>query len=128
MIKLIKHGINLIKHQLKDVGISKKRSSHWPKLEKEFLEQHPTCEICGSKTRLNVHHIKPFHLFPELELDPTNLITLCMSRKECHFKIAHGSNFSSYCPNINLYIKQFHNKEKTFEELCLIAKSEKLFR
>ncbi len=26
---------------------------------------------------LNVHHCRPFHLHPDLELNPANLITLC---------------------------------------------------
>jgi 5-methylcytosine-specific restriction endonuclease McrA len=50
---------------------------------------------------LNVHHKKPFHLFPQLELEPTNLITLCMeSGKDCHIKLGHGDNFKAYNPNV----------------------------
>lgn len=100
MIKLLKHGINLIRHSLRDVGVSAKRSGKWPTVEKHFLEQHPECEACGSKTRLNVHHIKPFHEFPKDELDPTNLITLCMSRKECHLQIGHIGDFKKYNSNV----------------------------
>jgi hypothetical protein len=44
--------------------------------------------------------MKPFHLHPELELDPKNLITLCMSRKECHLQIGHGDDFKAYNPNV----------------------------
>ena len=100
MIKTIKHGINLIRHSLRDVGIDAKRSGKWPTVEKHFLEANPVCAACGSKKRLNVHHINPFHVFPQLELDPSNLITLCMSEKECHLHIGHLHAFSRSNPNV----------------------------
>lgn len=101
MIKIIKHGINLVRHHLRDVGVGVKRSGKWPTVEKHFREANPTCAACGSKNRLNVHHIHPFHTFPELELDPNNLITLCMSfGKECHYLIGHLSNWHGYNPNV----------------------------
>lgn len=100
MIKTIKHGINLIRHSLRDVGVSAKRSDKWPTVEKHFREAHPTCAACGGKDRLNVHHCMPFHLDPSKELDPTNLITLCMGEKECHLHIGHGGSFKQYNPNV----------------------------
>ena len=40
---------------------------------------------------LNVHHVKPFHLFPDLELDAGNLITLCeRGAFSCHWIVGHG--------------------------------------
>jgi hypothetical protein len=42
----------------------------------------------------------PFHLDPQLELDQTNLITLCMGTKECHLVIGHGGDFHHYNPNV----------------------------
>lgn len=45
------------------------------------------------------HHIKPFHLFPELELDTENLIPLCESKKygiNCHLFVGHLGNFKRY--------------------------------
>jgi len=65
---------------------SSERSGHWPTVRAAYLAEHPTCEACGSADDLNVHHVAPFHLRPELELDPTNLITLC---REHHFSIGH---------------------------------------
>lgn len=62
------------------------RSSHWQSVRNEFVKLHPRCEACGSNLDLNVHHIKPFHENPELELDTDNLITLC---REHHFRIGH---------------------------------------
>jgi 5-methylcytosine-specific restriction endonuclease McrA len=46
---------------------------------------------------VQVHHKKPFHLHPELELDPANLVTLCMtSSNECHLRIGHSGDFKAY--------------------------------
>lgn len=79
------------------VGSEHKRSSHWPALEKKFLKEHSSCAACGSTSKLNVHHIKPFHLFPELELVESNLVTLCMDN-HCHILLGHGGNFKAYNP------------------------------
>lgn len=42
-----------------------------------------TCQECGSKYRLQVHHIKSRKDYPELIMDKDNCITLCIS---CHSK------------------------------------------
>lgn len=122
----VKYGLNLIKNSLRDIKIKKKRSPFWSKIEKEFKEKHPKCEICGSTKRLQTHHIKPFHIFPELELDQNNLISLCMSRKQCHIFIGHGSLFKASCPKIREYAKLIQNKKITYEELCILAKKERV--
>lgn len=80
-------------------NIRQKRSPEWDNVQENHLKTHDECVACGSKEKLNVHHIKPFHLFPELELDPNNLITLCMDN-ECHLLIGHGNNFKFYNPNV----------------------------
>jgi 5-methylcytosine-specific restriction protein A len=77
-----------------------KRSSHWPVVEHKHLQQHPSCAVCGKRQHIQVHHIIPFHSHPELELDPANLITLCMGLKQCHLKIGHGGSFKMYNPHV----------------------------
>lgn len=62
------------------------RSSSWASVRRKFVESNPNCVACGSTEKLNVHHVKPFHAHPELELEPSNLITLC---REHHFRIGH---------------------------------------
>lgn len=59
----------------------KKRSSKWDKVRDDFIKLNPSCAVCGSTKNLQVHHKKPFHLFPELELDVNNLVTLCEGKK-----------------------------------------------
>jgi 5-methylcytosine-specific restriction enzyme A len=121
MIKTIQHGINLLRHSLRNIGTGAKRSTHWPTLEKHFLEEHPTCAACGSKKRLNVHHCMPFHLDPKLELDPNNLITLCMDSKECHLHLGHGGSFKQYCPDVRKYAAEALAHPEKFDELVKIA-------
>lgn len=71
------------------------RSPDWPRVRAEHIRKHPFCAACGGKVDLEVHHVKPFHLFPELELDPTNLMTLC-GKKNCHIIFGHCHNWSLY--------------------------------
>jgi outer membrane murein-binding lipoprotein Lpp len=79
--------------QLADEGLfGAARSSKWSAVRRAFLKIHPECEACGSRDELNVHHIKPFNVAPELELDPTNLITLC---RKHHFEVGHLGNWRS---------------------------------
>lgn len=77
------------------------RSSKWESVRKHHILANPLCAACGGSIKPQVHHIKPFHLYRELELEPTNLITLCEHGKtECHLKIGHLGNFKR--ENINV--------------------------
>lgn len=79
------------------------RSGKWPAVRKRHLELEPACAACGTKKLLNVHHVRPFHLFPELELEDTNLITLCESPSHnCHLIHGHLLSWRSY----NLEVRQ----------------------
>lgn len=42
-----------------------------------------TCQICGTKENLCVHHIKPYAKYPKLATNVNNGITLC---KKCHIE------------------------------------------
>ena len=72
----------------------RRRALGWSKVRAEHLKKYPTCRACGSEKGLQVHHIKPFHQFPELELDPDNLITLC--NKSCHLYFGHLKYWRSW--------------------------------
>lgn len=80
------------------------RSPQWRGVRERHLEKEPVCQVCGGKKRLNVHHIKPFHLFPNLELDPANLITLCEKSKidgiNCHFLFGHLGDWQAWNPSV----------------------------
>jgi 5-methylcytosine-specific restriction endonuclease McrA len=68
------------------------RSSKWEEIRDAYIKAHPTCAACGRKAT-QVHHIKPFHLYPKLELDPQNLISLC---DRDHLLFGHLDNYQSY--------------------------------
>jgi hypothetical protein len=71
------------------------RSSKWPAARELHLKMQPTCANCGGQEDLNVHHIVPFQLDASLELEPTNLITLCEGHG-CHFAVGHLFNWKSW--------------------------------
>ena len=107
------------------VGHGMERSPKWPHVQKLHLKLEPSCASCGTTKKLNVHHKKPFHLFPELELDLHNLITLCME-KECHIKIGHGDNFKDYNPDVAEDAAKVLNNQSLFEEVVADAKNKRL--
>jgi len=75
------------------------RSSKWAKVREQFLKENPACAVCGSTKKLEAHHIIPFHLCPERELDPTNLIPLCESKRygiNCHLLFGHLGCYTSF--------------------------------
>ena len=74
---------------------AKARSSLWYGVAKAFRARpgNNECACCPHKTTLNVHHIRPYHLHPELELEPTNFITLC---RVCHLLLGHLDNWHSF--------------------------------
>lgn len=80
-----------------------KRSDQWPLVRAKHLKKQPRCALCGGNDKLQVHHMQPFHLHPELELDPRNLITLCESKKHgvnCHLLFGHLGNFTLFNPTV----------------------------
>jgi hypothetical protein len=81
------------------------RSTQWPAVEKAHLRKEPFCRYCGGQRALQVHHIRPFHLHPEDELNAANLITLCEDAKdgiECHLHIGHLGNWKLFNPHVRV--------------------------
>ena len=87
------------------------RSNDWPRVRKGFVKKNPICAVCWKKgslfNSLNVHHIRVFHKFPELELDENNLIVLC---RQDHFSWGHYYNFSSWNENIKEDVEKWRNR------------------
>ncbi|WP_019573376.1 HNH endonuclease [Curvibacter lanceolatus] len=110
---IIKHLVDAAqgKHPL-----SAARSSHWPTVRKQHLAMNPVCAVCGGTEKLDVHHIRPFHLHPDLELNPDNLITLCEALKggaNCHLLFGHLGNFKSFNTQVREDAKAWADKLKT---------------
>ena len=76
------------------------RSGQWSAVRNAFIKENPFCAVCvkrGSLLQPNeVHHLLPFHLHPNLELDPDNFIVFCRPH---HILVGHLMNWSSY--NLN---------------------------
>ena len=79
----------------------------WQKCKREFYKLIPKeCACCPSKKQIEVHHIKPRHLFPELALEFLNLIALC---KTCHLRIGHLGSYFQYnetIMDVAMYVKK----------------------
>jgi len=87
------------------------RSPKWAKVRAAHLKAHPACEACGQRDALEVHHVQPFHLQPDLELDPANLMTLCGD--PCHIVHGHLMAWARYSPTARTDVRIFRaNLEK----------------
>lgn len=94
-------------HNASRAIISRGRSIEWRRISDDFQNRHPQCAGCGGVERLQVHHIVPFHLCPELELDETNLIVLCMwGDNDCHLRLGHGGNFKAWNPFLHDHVER----------------------
>lgn len=127
MLKIITHPLRYIESTLREKSKSKNRSSCWDETRDNFILLNPSCAACGSLKKLQVHHIKPFHLYPELELVETNLLVLCMDINECHLRLGHGGSFKSYNPKIKIHAQRFF-METNIEVKKSIQESSKIMR
>jgi 5-methylcytosine-specific restriction endonuclease McrA len=82
-----------------------RRSSKWPGVRSAHLKARPACEACGKREALEVHHIQPFNLRPDLELDPTNLMTLCGD--PCHIVHGHLMGWARYNPTARTDVRLY---------------------
>lgn len=87
------------------------RSSQWPRVRKEYLRGHEECEVCGKRKgllrSLEAHHILPFHLFPDKELEIDSLVAVCRS---CHWSFCHFFSWASFNKDIKQDIKRIKNR------------------
>lgn len=125
------HIVKLAISKARELAVKKnplgKRSSKWPAIEKAKLSKSPACECCGATKHLQVHHIHPFHLHPELELDMNNLVTLCMDKNECHIKVGHGDNFKAYNPNLLSDLADAKSDISKLPDIWIRAKANRKF-
>ena len=67
---------------------------NWQRCRKDFLKKvGKVCVCCNATKKIEVHHILPRHIRPDLAVDQTNLIALC---KDCHFHIGHLNSYFTY--------------------------------
>lgn len=78
-----------------------RRSSQWEPTRAAHIQAQGWCALCGTSKDLEVHHLTPVHIAPELELDPANLITLC---RHCHFEAGHLGNWTNDVAGLRVVI------------------------
>lgn len=76
------------------------RSPKWDGVRRKHLLAQPSCQACGNTKNLSVHHIEPFHLRPDRELDFSNLLTLCEDGPNCHLTFGHLRDWKQYNPQV----------------------------
>lgn len=89
------------------------RSPQWSQVRNDFIKENPFCAVCESKgsllNGLEAHHLVPFSVNPELELDKNNLVTLCRNH---HLTFGHLMSWKSYNQNAVEDIKEWNSKIK----------------
>ena len=74
-----------------------KRSSSWSATRKRFMRSVDRCAVCPRTRGLEAHHVIPFHIAPDLELEPENLIALC---RRCHLFVGHLCAWARFNPSV----------------------------
>lgn len=64
---------------------------------------------------LEVHHIYPYHLpdGKKMELEFSNLVTLCMGPAKCHFVLGHLLSWNSYNLDVLIDARRYYRKIET---------------
>jgi hypothetical protein len=93
--------------------LSPARSSKWPAVRAEYLKTYGKCAVCNGTKKLEVHHKLPYHVHPELELDPSNFITLCEAGTygiNCHLLVGHLGHYKSINRNVDIDASEWNTK------------------
>jgi 5-methylcytosine-specific restriction protein A len=80
-----------------------RRSPKWKAVRTAFLKGK-VCAACGGTRKLEAHHIVPFHVQPELELEVGNLLPLCEAKKygiACHLFVGHAGSWRRFNPAVS---------------------------
>lgn len=107
---------------------SHQRSPEWISVRKTHLIKHPCCAACGwsemnGKQKVQVHHIMPFCLYPQAELDPNNLISLCeIGIDGCHSNFGHPLGTQSYNPYVLQHTAILNKTFSRLEEIMELAR------
>ncbi len=86
------------------------RSSGWSGVRSRHIRREPQCAVCRRRKDLEVHHIEDYSTRPELELEDSNLITLCSGSTKCHFVFGHLGNWRSINPDVVEDAETFEKK------------------
>ncbi len=87
-----------------------RKQRKWLDVSRKYRRENPRCAICGTTANIEIHHILPFKEHPELELEPSNLISLCGKWNNCHLIHGHLGNYNNYNRNLLQTIQSLKNK------------------
>lgn len=90
------------------------RSPKWSAFRKNYLKGK-SCAVCGGTDTLELHHIKMFSQYPELELSEDNVLPLCESGKNgvvCHRFFGHLGNYRKINPSVIQDVNIWNQKLK----------------
>lgn len=103
-------------------GLFAARSPHWHVIQHQCILRDGCCQWCGGVEALEGHHIEPYHVNPANELNPLNVITLCMHpTTECHLRQGHRSahspkgNWKDFNPSV---VEEARQHRATFKAQC----------
>lgn len=69
------------KHEMSDeeryTGRNRNHLYFYQKAVRQAKKRDGKCLVCGSKEKIQGHHIKDYKHFPELRCEPDNIVTLC---------------------------------------------------
>lgn len=74
-----------------------RRSPEWGTFRDRFVAENPFCAGCSKQTSLEVHHIQPFHVRPDLECSEENVVVLC---RDCHYTFGHLRDWRLANPHV----------------------------
>lgn len=122
---MITRAFHIVRSLVREHAKANERSPRWSHVRDEHLKTNNVCRACNGTRLLQVHHVKPFHEHPELELDPTNLITLC-TWQLCHLKIGHGGDFGFFNPKVREHALAVFCvvKKIAVHEICVVDDNE----
>lgn len=101
-----------------DAAFGVPRHPDWQRVSAAF-KVGKACAFCGGLTDLEVHHIRPFHQFPELEMAEGNWIVLCGDGgRGCHFLAGHLGNWQRWNSEI-AKICRIMNGQRRMREVTL---------
>lgn len=129
--EILKTSLLLHHQELARIETACPRSPHWRSFEKDLIEKQPYCSFCGEEapsTQLVGHHIVPFHLNKDLELDPNNILIVgetCTTGHH-HLLLCHFGNFRKWNPDARKLSEIFLSNRKqsisTFNPILIFPK------
>lgn len=102
--------------------VGAKRSPKWPAVQRQYLVKYSECAVCEKCKDIEVHHILPFHLFPDHELLPENLISLCRTH---HFLFGHlSADWSCFNPLVRADAEIWRFRLRAAKTLMRLARKQ----